>query len=314
MIPDSGNVGLIVKATAGFYYVQYGGSRVECRARGIFRREGVSPLVGDRAEISVRPGDPPQGTVERILPRRNRLTRPAVANVDRLVVVASAADPAPVLFTLDQLTAIALHAGIEPVMVFTKADLGPAGEFVALYRKARLRAFAVSSRTGQGVEEFRGALGAGMNVFTGNSGVGKSSLLNRLCPELSLATGEVSRRLGRGRHTTRVVELFRLGGPDVWAADTPGFSSLDFEQGQIIRREELPGVFPEFAPYLGRCRYDDCTHVCEPGCAVLRAVAAGRIPASRHESYRRMMAQARTLKEWELPPRSSWPGGRHGKG
>lgn len=291
--------GLIVKATAGFYYVQSEGGRVECRARGIFRREGISPLVGDRVRITVQ-GE--QGTVEEILPRRNRLARPAVANVTRLVVVASAADPAPVLFTLDKLTAIAVHAGIEPVMVFSKSDLGAAEDFAALYRPAGFAAFAVSSRTGAGVEALRAALGAGLNVFTGNSGVGKSSLLNCLCPGLALATGAVSRRLGRGRHTTRVVELFPLGEePDAWVADTPGFSSLDIEQGQIIRREELPGVFPEFTPFLGRCRFDDCTHVCEPGCAVRAAVERGDIPAARHESYCRMMEEARALKEWDLP-------------
>ena len=300
--------GLIIKATAGFYYVQCGGRVLQCRARGIFRREGISPLVGDRVRVSAQ-GET-EGTVEEILPRRNSLARPPVANIDRLVIVASVVNPPPVLLTVDKLTAIAVHNGIEPVTVFTKTDLQAADGLTEIYRRAGIAAFAVSSATGEGIGALRLKLAGGVSVFTGNSGVGKSSLLNRICPGLSLTTGEVSRKLGRGRHTTRTVEFYpfangsltdgALGEDGAFVADTPGFSSLEITGEQLIRKEELPDAFPEFASYIGRCRYTGCAHVREEGCAVRDAVARGDIAPSRHASYRTLYEEVRNIHDWEL--------------
>ena len=288
--------GLIIKATAGFYYVQCGGRVLQCRARGIFRKKGISPLVGDRVRVSAPDGS--DGTVEEIWPRRNELARPPVANIDRLVIVASVASPPPVLLTVDKLTVLAVHGGIEPVAVFTKTDLRAADELTDVYRRAGIAAFAVSSATGEGVDALRRKLAGGVSVCTGNSGVGKSSLLNRILPGLSLTTGEVSRKLGRGRHTTRTVEFYPLG-EDAWVADTPGFSSLEICGGPFIRKEELPDDFPEFAPFIGRCRYADCAHVREEGCAVREAAARGEIAPSRHASYCAMYEEVRNIHDWE---------------
>ena len=295
--------GFIIKATAGFYYVQCGGRVLQCRARGIFRKEGISPLVGDRVRVSAPVGS--DGTVEEILPRRNSLTRPPVANIDRLVVAASVASPPPVLLTVDKLTVLAVHNGIEPVVVFTKIDLRAADELIDVYHRAGIAVFAVSSVTGEGVDALRRKLAGGVSVFTGNSGVGKSSLLNRILPGLSLTTGAVSRKLGRGRHTTRTVELYPfpnapLDGAGAWMADTPGFSSLEICGARRIRKEELPDAFPEFAPFIGRCRYADCAHVREEGCAVREAVVRGDIAPSRHASYCTLYEEVRNLHDWEL--------------
>ncbi len=272
-----------------------------CRARGIFRKEKQTPLVGDRVSFSVQDEQAAKGTVETILPRRNRLLRPPMANLDRLFIVAASSSPPPEPFALDKLSVLAEHAGIEPLFVFTKCDLAPADELAAVYRKAGYRSFCVSSLTGEGVEKVRDALG-GVCAFVGNSGVGKSSLLNRLAPALSLEVGAVS-RLGRGRQTTRTVELFRLKdlGMDKegYAADTPGFSSLDIVGERLIRKEELAGTFREFAPYLLGCRFRDCTHVHEDGCAVSAAVDRGEIAASRYASYCALYESLKEIRDWE---------------
>ena len=289
------NEGLIIKATGGFYYVKCGGSVYECRPRGIFRKEGISPLVGDMAQITV---DGETGTVEKILPRKNELSRPPLANLDRLVIAASTIQPPPDIRSIDKLATIAERNGIEPVVVFTKTDLCDAAPLLALYRAAGFLAYAVSSVTGEGVGELSALLQTGTSAFTGNSGVGKSSLLNRIAPRLSLEVGGISRKLGRGRQTTRTVELFEVGGGFI--ADTPGFSSIDIERTQIILKEELQFYFRDFAPYINKCRYTDCLHIKGDGCAVLAAVQAGLIAQSRHDSYRAMYDEVKDIKEWEL--------------
>ena len=289
--------GLIVKATGGFYYVDAGGVRWECRARGLFRKQGVRPLVGDRAQVE--PTGEGEGYLVGLLPRKNALTRPAVANLDRLVLVASVADPAPNLFVLDKLMAIACHQGIPPALAITKGDLGDPEPLAKIYCQVGIPVFTLSNACQEGLEELRQVLGQGLSAFTGNSGVGKSTLLNRLDGRLGLQTGQTSRKLGRGRHTTRHVELFAIG-PAGYIADTPGFSAVELERYEVIRKEELADCFPEFREYLDKCRFTGCSHTVEKGCAVLEALNAGKIHPSRHASYRTLYEEAKKRKEWEL--------------
>ncbi len=289
--------GIIFKALSGFYYVFDGQRQVACRARGKFRKEGVSPLVGDRVEMSLLPDG--AGAIDAILPRKNCFIRPPVANIDQMVIIASAVIPVTDPFLIDRVTAIAGHYGCECIICVNKSDLVSGEKLFDTYRRAGYRTILTSAVTGEGLKELEECLKDKVSAFTGNSGVGKSSILNALEPELNIAVGEVSRKLGRGRHTTRHVELFRLRCGAV-IADTPGFSSFDTERMDLILKDELQYVFPEFEPYICRCRFADCAHVKEKGCAVLQAVENGDIPKSRHESYVRLYEQAKQIKEWEL--------------
>lgn len=288
--------GRIVRSISGFYDVQTQNRVVTCRARGILRKEGDSPLTGDLVEITIERG---KGMVERILPRKNRFIRPAVANVDALVVFAANVNPITEPFLIDRVAAIAGDQGVPVYLCVNKCDLDPAVDLVRIYEHAGFPVIRTSAETGEGVEQLRQMLRGKLTAFTGNSGVGKSSVLNRLCPQLHLATGEVSEKLGRGRHTTRHVELFSLG-EDTFVADTPGFSSFDTDQMDVILKENLQYSFPDFGTYLGRCRFDDCTHRQEPDCAVRAAVEAGEIEKTRYESYLRLYEKASQVKLWEL--------------
>ena len=287
--------GVIIRSLSGFYDIS-GQPSVRCRARGKFRREGLSPLVGDRVRYQVGPDG--SGTVTEILPRRNWFIRPAVANVDLLVILASAVNPVTDPYLLDRVMAIARHAGCEAAVCLNKCDLDPADRLFDIYSTVGCPLLRTSAVTGEGVEALRQLMAGKTCAFTGNSGVGKSSLLNCLAPSLALPVGEVSEKLGRGRHTTRHVELYALDG-DTYIADTPGFASFDVERVEPIRKEELPGAFREFDPYQTRCRFRDCTHRREPDCAVRSAVEAGAIHPSRYESYLRMYALAEQVKDWE---------------
>lgn len=289
--------GKIVKALSGFYYVQTPQGVLRCRARGKFRLDSLSPLVGDfvRAEET----EPGSGYLLSILPRRNEFVRPAVANVDAIVILASAVNPVTDPFLVDRVTVIAEHMSCGVVICISKSDLDPGDSLCAAFsRNTGYPVLRTSAETGEGIAELRAILRGKTVAFTGNSGVGKSSLLNRIAPGLGLAVGEVSERLGRGRHTTRHVELFAAG-DDTYIADTPGFSSFDLTQMQPIRREKLQNCFPEFRPFLGRCRFDDCMHLREPGCAVRSALDAGEIAPSRYESYEKLYAIAAQYKDWE---------------
>lgn len=286
--------GIIIRSVSGFYYVKTADSLLECRARGLLRKGGITPYAGDRVVCEASDG---VGTVLEVLPRRNFLIRPPTANIDRLVIVASLADPVPNLFVIDKMTAVAQLKEIEPVLVFTKTDLVRESELPDIYRRAGFRAMGFSSVTDEGIGELRGLISGGLNVFTGNSGVGKSSLLNRLMPGIGLQTGEISHKLGRGRHTTRVVELHAWEGG--YLADTPGFSALDLARVEPISKEELPGAFREFAPFLSQCLFNGCTHVHQKGCAVEAAVERGDIPQTRYESYVRLFTEMRDIPEWE---------------
>ena len=286
----------IIKALSGFYYVQAEDGVVECRARGKFRKEGVSPLVGDFVTIS-RSGK--SGTVEEILPRKNSFIRPAVANVDLLVLLASCAIPQTEPFLIDRVLAIAGQQGVEPLICVNKNDLEPGEGLAGIYRRAGFRVVVTSAETGEGIDELRAAISGKLSAFTGNSGVGKSSILNALCPELKLAVGEVSEKLGRGRHTTRHIELYCLGN-GTFVADTPGFSSFDTERMDLVLKDQLQYAFSDFAPYLGKCQFQDCAHLKEPGCAVRAALKRGELEPTRYESYKRLYEMAKEIKPWEL--------------
>ncbi len=283
----------------GFYYVKTTQALFECRARGKFRKIEQTPLVGDEVEIS--PTEEGKGYVTRILPRRNFLVRPPLANIDRLILVTSIDEPAPNTLVLDKLIAIAEHKEIDPAVVISKADLqkDQAVAFADIYRGCGFDVFVVSNETGEGVDQVRAYLQGKLSAFCGNSGVGKSSLLNRIDERLQLETAHISQKLGRGRHTTRHVELYELpeGG---YIADTPGFSSVDLERCEVILKDQLQYCFREFEEYIPQCKFTGCSHTCEKGCAVIRAVEEGKIPISRHENYRALYEDAKNIKEWEL--------------
>lgn len=288
--------GRIIKAIGGFYYVEAAGTVYECRARGVFRKKNMSPLVGDLVTAVVL--EDGTGTVSEITPRKNQLVRPPIANLDQLILVVSICDPAPSTLVIDKMIAAAEEQGIEPVLVVSKTDLQDAGWLRAIYEKAGIPFYAVSSVTGEGVEAVRPLLQGKITALTGNTGAGKSSLLNCIDPAFGLATGEISQKLGRGRHTTRHVELLPVEGG--YVADTPGFSFIQIERYNMVKKEDLQFCFREFAPYLQSCRFVSCSHVKEKGCAVLEAVEKGQISPSRHESYVAMYNEVKDIKEWQL--------------
>ena len=288
--------GRIVRSLSGFYDVQTPSGIITCRGRGILRKGNQSPLTGDLVEITVEQG---RGMVEKILPRKNRFIRPAVANMDALVVFAANVNPVTEPYLIDRVAAIAGDQDVEVYLCLNKCDLDPAIDLERIYKNAGFSVILASAQTGQGVEELRKLIDGKFTAFTGNTGVGKSSMLNALCPELSLPTGEVSEKLGRGRHTTRHVELYCLG-ENTYVADTPGFSSFDTDQMDVILKENLQYAFREFGAYMGGCQFHDCTHRQEPGCGIRQAMEEGKIEKSRYESYLRLYEKASQIKLWEL--------------
>ncbi len=288
--------GRILRSLSGFYDVQTPEGVVTCRGRGSLRRGADIPLTGDMVEITVEQG---RGMVERILPRKNHFVRPAVANVDVLVVFAANVNPVTEPFLIDRVAAIAGDQEVPVVLCINKCDLDPAAELERIYRHAGFTVILTSAETGEGVEQLRTLLQGKLAAFTGNSGVGKSSILNRLCPQLGLATGEVSEKLGRGRHTTRHVELYRMDA-DTYVADTPGFSSFDTDQMEVILKENLQYAFPDFGAYIGKCQFHDCSHRAEPGCAVRKALEGGEVEPTRYDSYLRLYEKSSQIKDWEI--------------
>lgn len=288
--------GIVLKGIGGFYSVEAADAVYVCKARGALRQQRISPLAGDLVEISVFSGDA-ENTIDRILPRKNMLRRPPVANLDQLMIVASSVSPRPSPFVLDKLIAIAESKQIEPILVFTKADLESVDALAALYQAAGFSCYTVSNVTGFGVDAVRACLAGKLTAFTGNSGVGKTSLLNALDGSIQLETGAISEKLGRGRHTTRQAEIFKVCGG--YIVDTPGFSSIELDKTDRISKTDLADCFREFRPYLGSCRFTSCTHTCDKGCKILEAVQNGAISRSRHESYCALYAAAKEQKEWE---------------
>lgn len=284
-----------MKALSGFYYVDLDGETVTCRGRGKLRHQKVTPLVGDRVEVTLN--EDGTGAVEAVLPRRNQLARPAVANLDQLVILCANVNPVSDPYVIDRVSAVAAGKGCEVVIAINKCDLDPGDALAELYTAAGFPVLRLSAVTGEGIGPLRELLQDKVSAFTGNSGVGKSSVLNALEPKFAIETGEVSDKLGRGRHTTRHVELFRVG--DALVADTPGFSSFEADRFGLLDRETLEAGFREFRPYLGQCRFVGCSHTKEKGCAVLEAVEAGAIPKSRHESYVRLYREVKERRPWE---------------
>lgn len=289
--------GIIIKGIGGFYYVDTAGGVIECKARGKFRKTVGKPIVGDRVTLELQPEG--TGYLQEIAPRKNELVRPAVANLDLLIAVASVAPPQTEPFLIDKVTAIAAHKGIGMLVVINKTDLDPADALLDIYRSAGIDTLCVSAETGAGIDALRARIRGKVSAFAGNSGVGKSSILNRLDASFGAQVGAISERISRGKHTTRHVELMQL--PDGgYIADTPGFSSFETEQMDLVMACDLEFAFPEFEVYLGQCKFTGCAHVKEKGCAVLAAVKAGKIPPSRHESYVKLYESVKDIKEWEL--------------
>ena len=287
--------GRILKGIGGFYYVEAEQTIYECKARGVFRKRGTTPLAGDWVQICI---DNNTGTIEEIFPRKNMLVRPPCANIDQMFLVTSVCDPSPNLLVLDKMIAVAEDQEMEPILVISKTDLQSPHELENIYRKVGIQVIEVSSVSGQGIAQIKMLLKDKISVFTGNSGVGKSSLLNCISPEFRQETGIISSKLGRGKHTTRQVEVLKLpcGG---YVADTPGFSTMDMERYNIVKKEHLQYCFREMKPYITQCKFSSCSHTCEKGCAVLRAVEQGEITQSRHNSYTAMYEQVKDKKEWE---------------
>lgn len=282
----------IVKGIGGFYYVRTPEGVVECKARGIFRKRGITPVAGDNVALS------PDGTmIDEILPRKNVFIRPPIANLDVLFIVASTTQPVPSTLVLDQLTAAAIYKDVQPVLVVTKADLAAADQLAQAYAGSGIPLVQLHYDTGEGLDEIRAMIEGKLCAFCGNSGVGKSTLLNALAPELKRETGQISQKLGRGRHTTREVEIFEVSGGRL--ADTPGFASLEAQKLCRIPKEDLQHTFLEFGPYFGQCRFTGCSHRSETGCAVRQAVEEGKIGKTRYASYLAMYEEASARKEWE---------------
>ena len=290
--------GIILKGIGGFYYVDTAEGLIECKARGRFRKTVGKPIVGDRVTLEIQPEDG-TGYLQTIAPRKNSLIRPAVANLDLVVAVASAAPPVTDPFLIDKVTAIAVHKNMDALVVINKTDANPGDELYETYRRSGIEVLRVSAHTGEGIDALRERIRGRVSAFAGNSGVGKSSVLNRLDSSFGAEVGAISDKIGRGTHTTRHVELHPIEGGG-YIADTPGFSSFETEQMDLVLAEDLQYAFPEFEPYIGQCKFTGCAHVKEKGCAVLAAVENGEIAKTRHESYVKLYESVKDLKEWEL--------------
>ena len=289
--------GIIIKALSGFYYVETDSGVISCKARGKFRLDGTSPLVGDRVRLQMdRDGS---GRIDAVCTRKNFFIRPAVANIDALVFFAANVNPITDPFLIDRVAVIAHEANCELIVCVNKIDLDKGDDLYGIYTAAGYRVIRTSAETGEGTDELREAMNGKVCAFTGNSGVGKSSILNVLLPDAAIPTDAVSQHLGRGKHTTRHVELYPLG-EDTFVADTPGFASFEIQMMQAITKEQLQYDFPEFTPYIGHCRFLDCAHIREPDCAVRKALEEGKIGQSRYSSYVRLYELTAKQKPWEI--------------
>ncbi len=288
--------GTIIKALSGFYYVSCDEQVYECKARGKFRLDGTSPLVGDKVSFAIDQNG--KGFIEKVFERKNSFIRPAVANIDALVFVAANTNPVTDPFLIDRVSVIAEEASCDLVVCINKTDIDPADELYDIYTGAGFETLRTSAATGEGIPELKAALGGKLCAFTGNSGVGKSSILNSIVPEFNIEVAAVSNKLGRGKHTTRHVQLYDIGN-ETYIADTPGFASFDIEMMQTIDKQELQHDFRDFKKYIGNCRFNDCAHLKEPGCAVTEALQAGQIMPSRYQSYKRLYELSAQSNFWE---------------
>ena len=286
--------GIITKGIGGFYYVEVANATYECKARGIFRKNKITPLVGDTVEITVN--DNAENTIDLICDRKNSLNRPPVSNIDNLIIVVSTVEPKPNFFVIDKLIATAEYKNIEPYIVISKTDLSSYQEIFDVYKNSGITVIALDDN--DSLEKIKSIMSGKISAFTGNSGVGKTTLLNKLDNTLNLSTGAISDKLGRGRHTTRQAQLFNVCGG--YVIDTPGFSSFEFEKTEIIKKDDLPYCFREFREYLGTCKFTSCAHVNDKGCTICEAVENGEISEVRHNNYIQMYNQAKEIKEWEI--------------
>lgn len=288
--------GLILKGIGGFYYVDTPDGVFECKAKGKFRKEKIIPMAGDKVTVTIR--EDKENTIDIIHERKNKLIRPPVANIDKLLIAVSVAKPYPNPLVIDKMTVLAEKNGITPVIVITKTDLDDCQELFETYKKTGYNVYQFSSKVHDSCEEIKRELDGCITAFTGNSGVGKSTLINALNSNLELATGEISDKLGRGRHTTRQAEIFRVGNGLV--IDTAGFSSIDFAQDNVILSEDLQHYFKEFSEYIAQCKFTGCAHMGDKGCKICEMVKQGVISESRYESYKTMYNEIKNIKKWQL--------------
>ena len=286
--------GIITKGIGGFYYVEAADRIFECKARGVFRKNGLTPLVGDRVYITENVNA--ENTIDEILERKNFMNRPPVANIDNLLLVLSTTSPKPNFLVADKLIACAEYKEIEPIIIISKSDLESDSQIKAVYAKSGIEVISLED-TGA-IDRIKELMKGKINALTGNSGAGKTTLINRLDANVKLSTGEISEKLGRGRHTTRQAELFKICGGFV--IDTPGFSSFELQKGEFITKEDLPYCFREFRPYLGECKFSTCSHIADKGCKICEAVKNGEISETRHSNYVSLYNSAKEVKEWEL--------------
>lgn len=290
--------GVILKGIGGFYYVETPEGIYECKAKGKFRKERITPLAGDKVTVTIRESS--ENTIDCISSRKNKLIRPPVANIDKLMIVVSVASPLPNPLIIDKLTVIAERADIKPVIVITKADLDErkACELFDIYSSTGYSTYIFSSVDKRNIAQIRDEFKDCITALTGNSGAGKSTLLNSLDDSLSLATGEISSKLGRGRHTTRQAEIFHIC--EGLVIDSAGFSSVEFVGENVFLAKDIQFCFNEFKDYIGNCKFNGCTHINTKGCAIINAVEAGEISTSRYESYISMFDELKDIKSWQI--------------
>lgn len=288
--------GIILKGIGGFYYVETDEGVFECKAKGKFRSKKIVPLAGDRVTVTVV--NDKDNTIDDIHERKNYLKRPPVANIDKLIIVVSSVKPKPNTLIIDKMTVLAEKNNIEPVIVITKTDLHYDEELKKIYESAGYRVYTFSVEDTSNLDAIRNELKGCISAFTGNSGVGKSTLINALNGDLKLETGEISDKLGRGRHTTRQAEIFHVA--DGLVIDTAGFSSIDFTADNLIFADELQHFFKEFSDRIGECRFTGCNHLGDKGCKICELVEAGVISKSRHESYVSMFSETKDNKKWNV--------------
>ena len=287
--------GYITKGIGGFYYVETTDGIIECKAKGIFRKRKIIPLAGDKVIVET---DSSTYMIKQIDERKNFFIRPPIANVDIFFIVVSTTEPVPSSLVIDKLSAIAEDKGATPVILITKTDLAQAEQLYANYEKSGIQIIRAYNEQGDVSQEIEQLLHGKLCVFCGNSGVGKSTLLNKLLPSIHRETGEISQKLGRGRHTTREVEIFKVAGGLI--ADTPGFASLENERENFIHKENLQYAFAEMKKFIPDCKFTSCSHTSEKSCAVIKAVQDGEITASRYKSYLTMYEKAKEIKDWEI--------------
>lgn len=289
--------GLVVKAISGFYYVKYENEVYECKPRGVFRNDGENPLVGDKVNFDF--DNNKKGTISNILSRKNELLRPPISNLDKLFIVVSTITPSPNLLVLDKILTLCEYKGILPIIVITKIDIKSSSYIKKIYSTAGFKVIEISNINDADFHDVKLELKDSISAFTGNTGVGKSSLINNISPELSLLTGEISKKLGRGKHTTRYVELYYIGVLNAYVADTPGFGCVDMGKYDIIHKDDLQFYFREFQDYIGKCQFTGCSHTCEKGCAVLEALKENKITQERFDSYVELYNNAKLVKDWD---------------